>query len=90
MKKNYMFQYYNYQIIEDTDLITKDDAYELWNKYLPEVLEGLRNGEEIQVCIWSGCDDNTDYHTAEKEIDYRDCVYENGCVYKVTKERLAL
>lgn len=86
MEKDYMFQYYNgHKMIEDTELITKDKAYELWDHYYPDAKNLLRQGAEVQICLWMDCTSNTDYGKVDKEIDYRDCEYDNGSIYKITK-----
>ena len=76
MDKNRLFQYaYNQPIstiVVDTELITKQKADELWDKYYNKVQNQLNNGSEPQMCIWKGCETNSDYHTVEREIDFRD------------------
>ena len=90
MKKNCLFQYALAQsfngvkIIEDTDLITRKKAEELWDKYYPDVVEKLENGYEPQMAIWINCKTNTDYNEtdANKNIDYRDDLFvKNGIIY---------
>lgn len=100
MEKDRMFQYAyddgiytnyyrasNIKIIENTDLITAEEAKQLWQKYYPEVISNLKEGKRPQMCIWKDCDTTTSYHTGEKEIDYRDDLeIKNGKIYKVKKE----
>ena len=60
--KNCMFQYAtNQRILADTDLITKDDALELFNKNKADYIERLSNDESPQMCIWIDCDTNASY-----------------------------
>jgi precorrin-2 methylase len=87
--KNSLFQYYNgYKTVEDTELITLEEAYQLWDKYFSEVASLLTDKERVQMCIWGDAESNTDYSKVIKEIDFRDCVVENGRIYKITKERV--
>jgi len=57
----------------------------LWEKYIDDVKEGLKKDREPQMCIWRDAEKNTDYHTVEKEIDWRDCELKNGDVYKIER-----
>ena len=90
-KKDRMFQYgYNNnlgtEIPENTGLITKDEAYALWEKYLKDFIYRLENGQKPEMVIWCNCESDTAYHTEEKEL-YWDCVeVEDGEIYKITKQ----
>jgi len=84
-----MFQYATkYKVIVDTDLITREEA----DKLMAENIEDLKdNWDELsspQMCIWVGCDKNTDYHTMAVDIDFRDCILEDGHFYRVKKEKI--
>ena len=73
MEKDRLFQYAdNYKIYEDTDLITREEANILWEKYYYKVVEDLEDGVESQMCIWKDCKHNTHYHKKEKELDHYD------------------
>jgi hypothetical protein len=86
MEKNYMFQYaHREQVLEDTDLITKQEAEDLWDKWITHLKDNWDSFSRPQMCIWKNCIKNTDYSEIEKEIDYRDCELEKGRFYKVTK-----
>ena len=91
--KDRMFQYaygaYAKIIVKDTGLITKTEAYKLWDKYYSDVVEQLKEKDRPQMVIWKDCKTPIDYHTEEKEIDWRDdIVVENNKVYKITKEKI--
>lgn len=89
-KNNCLFQYATQQkIIEDTDLITREEAEELWTKYQNDIKNNWDEFHSPQMCIWVDCEKNTSYHTVGKEIDYRDCELENGRFYRVTKELIS-
>ena len=73
--KTCMFQYYNSEfggIIEDTKLISRKEAVALFDKYYDEAVESVLDGYEVQMVIWSGCKDNTDYSTMYADLDSRD------------------
>lgn len=88
-----MFQYaydsfLGVKIVCNTEPQTLEESQKLWDKYYPDCLRKLKEGEKPQMCLWIDCKDNTNYHTVEKEIDYRDD-YEiiKGEYYKVEKNK---
>lgn len=91
MKKDCMFQYATRQkIIEDTDLITFEEAKTLWEKYQDDIQSRWNDDEQPQMVVWVDCENNTNYSKAKGEIDYRDCELQNGRFYKVTKTLIRL
>ena len=87
--KNCMFQYATRQkIIENTGLITRQEADGLLEKYKQDLIERWNDFESPQMCIWVDCDSETSYHTMAVEIDYLDCVLKNGHIYRVKEERV--
>lgn len=79
-KKHCMFQFWAAEelpflgygtgkLVEDTDLITWEEAVELWQKHKPQAIRQLKDGENVEMCIWTGCDSTTDYHTDAFHID---------------------
>jgi hypothetical protein len=90
-RKNCLFQYATKnKIIEDTDLITLNEAKKMWEKYLPDIIDRWNDSDSPEMCIWTGCDSNTSYHTAEFDIDYRDCELSEGKFYKINKKEICL
>jgi len=77
-------------IIENTDLITRTEAEDLWEKYKVDFIKKLEDGYKPQMVIWIDCTSNTNYGTIDpdKDADYQDCVVENGKVYRITKKRI--
>lgn len=76
-------------IIEDTNLITRKEADELWDKHYPRFVRCLQEGKEPEMAIWINCDTDTDYHTTSKYLDYRDNLeVKDGKVYKITREEV--
>ena len=59
-------------IIEDTGLVTFEQARDLWHKYLPDFIRRLEEGQEPEMAIWVDMDSNTDYHTDKFHLDARD------------------
>jgi hypothetical protein len=88
-EKNCLFQYATRgKVIEDTDLITLEEAKSLWNKYLPEIKKNWDDSSSPEMCIWTDCVSNTDYHTQGFDIDFRDCELQNGEFYRIKKDRI--
>lgn len=84
-----MFQYATrHKIYEDTDLITREEADKLWDKWQEHIKDHWDEFNAPQMCIWTDCDSITDYHTVGREIDFRDCELERGVFYRVTKTRI--
>lgn len=96
-KKDCMFQYaiaYRWistDIVEDTDLITLQEARELWYKYLPDFIKHMNNRDEEasrpEMVIWIDCKDNTDYSKELAHIDWESEVDGNS-VYNITRTRI--
>jgi hypothetical protein len=62
MKKDCMFQYgTNQRMLADTDLITLDEAKELFNKNRGDFINRLNADENPQMCIWINCATNESY-----------------------------
>lgn len=57
-------------IVEDTPLITFNEALELWNKHLPDFIKHLRAGEEPEMVIWTGMQEIGDYRHDTWHIDH--------------------
>lgn len=82
-----MLQYATkHEIIEDTGLITRSEADKLFSKYIEDLKARWNDLESPQLVIWVDCKKETDYHTMGVEIDFRDCILENGHFYKIEKE----
>jgi hypothetical protein len=77
-KKDCMFQYSvnaigfmgDYKTVEDTGLITRKQAEELWHKYEDDFRRKLADEYyEPEIGIWINCKNNTDYHTCIWHLD---------------------
>lgn len=77
-------------IVEDTGLITREEAEELWHKWFPKVRDQLKDGANVEMGIWVNCKDTTDYHTFEAHIDGECEVDYLGNVWEVTRKRVTL
>ena len=61
--KQFAFQYATScgHFYEDTGLINKDDAMELWRKYTPTFKAHMLEDDEPEMVIWCGMRDKHDY-----------------------------
>ena len=60
--KDCMFQYATrHRVLVDTDLITKSEAIELFNKNKEDFKKRLDLGEEPEMALWVNCKDNSSY-----------------------------
>lgn len=82
-QKDCMFQYATrHKIIANTELITRKEAEFLWDKYQNDIQENWDTLSSPQMCIWINCSSHNDYGEVGKDIDYRDCILEDGIFYK--------
>ena len=86
-----MFQYatsykcLNTKIYENTDLITWEEALELWNKYKLQVIRELEDDySNPEMVIWTGCKDNSSYSNDAFHIDNATQVKDGEFVEVVT------
>ena len=89
-KKHCMFQYYtSYTYMEtrkheDTGLITWEEAVKLWNEYKDQVVEEIEDEiSEPEMCIWTGCENESDYRTDSFHVD-KNTATENGELVEIT------
>jgi hypothetical protein len=55
------YSYSGYDIVEDTGLITFEEAVELWEKYKSDFIRHHQEGGNPEMVIWSDCPDETTY-----------------------------
>ena len=89
-KQDCAFQYAlgNGHIVEDTDLITLEEAKELWNKYLPDFKEKMRDGREPEMAIWVDMKHPHNYHNELYHIHANDVELWGETLFKITRERV--
>ena len=77
--KNAMFQYYDGQtMIDDTGLITLNEAIELFESRKESFAQSMSVGLNCQMCIWHDCKHESDYRLAHKDWHSSNVKYENG------------
>lgn len=88
--KHCMFQYYTtYTYIntichEDTGLITWEEAVGLWEKYKDQVVEEIEDDiSKPEMCIWTGCEDESDYRNDAFHVD-QNTETDNGRLVEIT------
>lgn len=86
-KKDCLFQYATrFAIYEDTELITRVEAEELWSRWIEHVKDNWDEDSSPEMCIWINCETNTDYHTKGKDIDFIDCELRGGRFYRTKRK----
>ena len=79
-----------YEMIEDTGLITLKQAQELWEKHSPRFIESLFNdNERPEMGIWINMKDPYDYHTCIPHVDNQ-TQYDGTRFYNNVKEYITL
>ena len=71
------------KIFEDTNLISYDEAEEMWDKYVPIFEEHLKDGKTPEMAIWTGMCNSSDYHTTEKHWCGEDFIIKDGQLYTI-------
>ncbi len=81
--KNCAFQYATGDgtIVADTDLITKDDAEEMWKNHIAKFKRHVEEGRDPEMALWIDMKDDTDYHTAEKHWCGSDFIVRGGVLF---------
>lgn len=97
-KKDCMFQFMvvignfmpDYKNIEDTGLITWDEAVELFNKHKETFLRYLEDeNAKPEMGIWIGCKDTIDYRIAKVHLD-NDTKWDGRRFYNLRREYVEL
>ena len=82
--KDCVFQYATSDgvVKRDTNLITRADAEELWQKYIPVFKEDMGKGLEPEMGIWVDMKNEWDFH--------KTCAYWCGSDMKLKGDKLYL
>lgn len=66
--KNAMFQFYDgVRVVDDTGLITMDEALGLFESRKESFAKALNAGSDCQMCIWHECQGDMDYSSVFKD-----------------------
>ena len=83
MTRDCMFQYATHQrVLADTDLITKDEAVNLFNKNKEDFLKRLENDENPEMVIWIDCATSESYGESLHYWNAEDLKVFEGELYK--------
>lgn len=85
MKKDCAFQYATSDghIVENTDLITREEADKLFEKYKPIFKKDLDNGNEPEMALWVNMEDSSGYKETAYHWHYADMIVLNNNLYKL-------
>ena len=70
-------------ILENTGLITKEEAESLWNKYVPVFKKHMEAGKEPEMVIWINMENDGAFHTTSKHWCASDFVVRDGKMFSV-------
>lgn len=83
MNKTCMFQYWaNNRMIEDTELITEEEAQKLFDKYSADFKADLEAGEEPALAWWVNNTEHRQYQDARYSWHADDFKIIDGCLYQ--------
>jgi hypothetical protein len=74
-----MFQFYDgIEMIDDTPVITIEEAIKKFEDRKGLFADALKAGRDCQMCIWVECEHESDYRVALKDWHSSSVKYENG------------
>lgn len=73
----------NILILEDTNLITREEAEVLWEKYIPIFKKHMEEDKEPEMVIWIDMKRDDDYHTTTKHWRASDFVIRDGKMFSI-------
>lgn len=81
--KDCVFQYATGRgiIKQDTGLISRADAEELWQKYISEFKKDFEKGEDPEMAIWIDMENEGDFRKTASHWCSSDMVMENGNLF---------
>jgi hypothetical protein len=84
------FQYYiGVRCIEDTGLITREEAEELWEKHKPHFIkiceEKNEYSEDAEMALWIDMRNEINYHKTAKRVHSSDVIMKNGVGYEMVR-----
>ena len=80
--KNCAFQYAtSKKVIEDTSLITFDEAKNLFKKHELDFIERLKNDEKPEMAIWVNMNSSGDYNETFVHWHYSEFFVKGGCLH---------
>ena len=82
--KNAMFQFAsNQEVFEDTDLITIEEAKELFKASRVKFISELEMDRNPEMCIWINCETNASYKQTAEHWCAQDMMYDDGQLWQV-------
>ena len=82
--KNAMFQFASStELFENTDLITLEDAKEMFKANRVKFISELEMGRNPEMCIWINCETKTSYKQTEEHWCAEDMMYTDGQLWQV-------
>jgi len=78
------FQYYaRGRMVEDTGLITREEAETLWQNHKEDFKRMVEDEEEAEMALWVEMADDTNYHKTAKNMRADECVMRQGIMFRL-------
>ena len=76
--------YANGLMIEDTDLISRDEADALINKHKPEFIRCCERGDSAELALWVNMRYPGNYRDTAIRVNSEDVILKNGIAFTLT------
>ena len=76
--------YANGLMIEDTDLISRDEADALINKHKPEFIRCCERGDSAELALWVNMRYPVNYRDTAIRVNSEDVILKNGIAFTLT------
>ena len=70
-------------ILEDTDLITRADAEEMWQNHIDQFKLHVAEGRDPEMVIWIDMKNDSDYHTMAAHWRGQDFTVRDGKMFSL-------
>lgn len=70
------------KMLEDTDLICRADAEELWQKYVPVFKQAVCDGIDAEMALWIDMEHSTNYRKKSAHWHSQDMIIDRGSMYE--------
>ena len=65
-------------IFEDTTLISRAEAEEIWRRYIPQFKDHVEDGRNPEMAIWVDMDNEDNYHATSMHWCGEDFIVRDG------------
>lgn len=81
-RKDCVFQYAtDYELVEDTCLITREEGEALWKKYISRFISDFEGDSGPEMVLWIDMETPSGFQTSAKHWHHDDMIIVNGILY---------